>query len=153
SYPYPNGNIGPTPNTYHMEGFDVGDASLGLPLRVYPGTSWNDVMTYCNNQWISDYNYNAMYSYAIAHPPPFSPAWGPQAATPLRPSITGNWLAVYGDLINSGTSAVLQHVPGFSAVVNSAVLTRVRHVSTVATIPPLVAGPYSIELFDAGNHL
>jgi len=153
AYPYPNGNIGPSPNTHNMEGFDVGDASLSLPLAIYPGTTWNDLMTYCSNIWISNYNYLAMYNYAIAHPPPAAPVWGPQAATPLQPSINGNWLAVYGNIVTGATANAIAHVPGFAPSANSAVLTRVRHLTTVASLPPLVAGPYSIELFDAGNHM
>ena len=39
-------------------GFDVGDAALGIAMAAYPGTAWHDVMTYCNNQWLSDYTYN-----------------------------------------------------------------------------------------------
>jgi hypothetical protein len=39
-------------------GFDVGDAALGIAIAAYPGTAWHDVMTYCNNQWLSDYTYN-----------------------------------------------------------------------------------------------
>ena len=134
SYPYPNGQIGP--NSGVLEGFDAGDSSLGLPLAVYPGTTWHDVMTYCNNQWISDYTYNGMYNFMIAHPQNALQN-APQTDALQSPSITGDWLAVYGNVI-SGT--------------NTADLTRVRHVSTVATIPPLMAGPYSIELFN-GNSL
>lgn len=141
SYPYPNGQIGP--NSGVLEGFDVGDSDLGLPLAVYPGTTWHDVMTYCNNQWIGDYTYNGMYNFMIAHPQnaaQTAPLSAPQNVSQtdglLSPSITGDWLAVYGNII-SGT--------------NTADLTRVRHVTTVANIPPLVAGPYSIELFNGSN--
>ena len=51
-----------------MEGFDVGDPSFGIAKAIYPGTTWNDVMSYCSNQWLSDYTYNGMYSYMIGHP-------------------------------------------------------------------------------------
>ncbi len=135
SYPYPNGQIGP--NTGAMEGFDVGDGSLGLPLAVYPGTSWYDVMSYCSNIWISDYTYDGMYNYMIAHPSAPAAKSSPTGAL-QAPALAGNWLAVYGDIV-TGT--------------NSAILTRVRHLSAVATIPPRVPGPYSIELFNAGNSL
>lgn len=129
SYPYPNGQIGPSNGI--LEGFDVGDGSLGLPLAVYPGATWHDVMTYCNNQWISDYTYNGMYNFMTTHP-----LNALQSNALSSPSISGDWLAVYGHVISGA---------------NTADLTRVRHLSTVATIPPLVAGPYSIELFNASN--
>jgi hypothetical protein len=43
-------------------GFDVGDAALGIAMAAYPGTAWHDVMTYCNNQWLSDYTYHRIRS-------------------------------------------------------------------------------------------
>jgi len=146
-YPYPLGHIGP--NNGSMEGFDVGD-SLGQSLAIYPGTTWNDVMTYCvPNQWISDYTYLGMYNYMIANPPSM-----PSAAGPVAPSLTGNWLAVNGEIVTSATSSILAHVPAFRALATSAILSSVRHLSTIASIPPLVPGPdYSIELFSAGNNL
>ena len=41
-------------------GFDVGDASLGIPMRALPGQQWHDVMTYCDQQWMSSYTYDAI---------------------------------------------------------------------------------------------
>lgn len=52
--------IGPADGS--QRGFDVGDTGLNALLtpRVYPSDTWNDMMSYCNNQWISDYTYEAI---------------------------------------------------------------------------------------------
>jgi Viral BACON domain/Metallo-peptidase family M12B Reprolysin-like len=125
SYPYNYAQIGVDDNT---EGFDAGDASLHQPKRIYPGTQWFDVMSYCANQWISDYTYEAMYQYMLAHP-----TSAPQANAPM---LSGNWLAVQGTII-SGT--------------NIANFNRLRHLSTIASLPPLVAGGYTLRLLNASN--
>ncbi len=124
SYPYNYAQIGVDDNT---EGFDAGDASLHQPKRIYPGTQWFDVMSYCGNQWISDYTYEAMYQYMLAHPS------APQSNSPM---LSGNWLSVQGTII-SGT--------------NTASINLIHHVSTVAALPPLVAGGYAIRLLNASN--
>jgi hypothetical protein len=53
-YPFPAGQIG-TDGSF--AGFDVGDPTMSLPLAALPGSLWKDVMTYCNQQWISPYTY------------------------------------------------------------------------------------------------
>ncbi len=52
-YPWPNGGIG-NGSQRHLYGYHI------YRGEVYPGRSWNDVMTYCNNQWISDYTYEGI---------------------------------------------------------------------------------------------
>ena len=86
SYPYNYAQIGVNDNT---EGFDAGDPSLGQPIRIYPGTQWYDVMSYCAEQWISDYTYEGMYQYAIAHP-----SLVLAKSTPAESSSAGRQLAV-----------------------------------------------------------
>jgi len=54
-YPYPGGFIGG--GALREFGFDLGDAGRGIPRRIYPPDVWTDVMTYCSNEWISDYTY------------------------------------------------------------------------------------------------
>jgi hypothetical protein len=41
----------------------VGDPGLNSLLvpRVYPSSVWRDMMSYCDNLWISDYTYNGIY--------------------------------------------------------------------------------------------
>lgn len=50
-YPYPEGRISSADNAFY--GFD------SQFRRIYPPT-WRDVMTYCNNQWISDFTYRGI---------------------------------------------------------------------------------------------
>ena len=53
SYPYANGQLANTDGSFFV-GFDVGDSSLNLPMVALPGTTWHDVMTYCDAQWLSN---------------------------------------------------------------------------------------------------
>jgi hypothetical protein len=63
-YPFPNGQLSDADERF--VGIDVGDPSLGLPLRVLPGTTSHDVMTYCDNQWLSSFTYGGMYDRLVA---------------------------------------------------------------------------------------
>jgi hypothetical protein len=72
TYPYPNGYISGSDARFF--GFDVGDASLpfgstGIPQTVFDPSDiatgrWSDVMTYNNNEWISDYTYKGILEQA-----------------------------------------------------------------------------------------
>ena len=56
SYPYNGGIIGgPTGNTDRYVGWDI------ELRRTYP-SNWTDIMTYCANEWMSDYTYNGLRS-------------------------------------------------------------------------------------------
>lgn len=61
NFPYAGAAIG----AGTMWGFDVGDTGLNslLTPRVYPNTTWRDMMSYCNSQWISDYTYNGIFDF------------------------------------------------------------------------------------------
>ena len=54
-YPFANGQLSNADGAF--VGFDVGDASRGIPLRALPGVVWHDVMLYCASQWLSSFNY------------------------------------------------------------------------------------------------
>jgi len=57
AYPYPSGKIGgPSSDPDKFYGFDVND-------RTVYGPNWRDVMTYCANQWVSDFTYEGIRSY------------------------------------------------------------------------------------------
>ena len=58
AYPYANGLISGADEKYF--GFDVGDATLTIARQVYDPAVWTDVMTYCGNEWISDYTYKGL---------------------------------------------------------------------------------------------
>lgn len=69
SYPYPNGVIGgPATTPTRYRGFDV------ALRKVYPST-WTDVMSYCNSEWISDFTYNGIRDRLLAE------GFGPLAGT------------------------------------------------------------------------
>jgi hypothetical protein len=133
-FPYGNTStarapIGPADGS--MEGFDVGDPSFGIAKAIYPSSVWNDVMSYCSNQWLSDYTYNGMYNYMIGHPSLASAALKSEQL-----AVTGDFLSVAG-IINPADSSA-----GFSSV---------RRLTTVANQPPLTPGDYRIRLLSAGN--
>jgi hypothetical protein len=57
-YPFPDGQLsGPG---QRFVGIDVGDPELGLPMRILDGTTAHDVMTYCNDQWLSSFTYRGV---------------------------------------------------------------------------------------------
>ncbi len=129
SYPYGNTTtarapIGPANGS--MEGFDTGDAGFGIPPAVLPSSVWNDVMSYCSDQWVSDYTYTGMYNYMLAHPS--------EVAAAAMPAATGDFLAVSG-VINPEA-----HTAGFNFI---------RRLNSVVNIPTLTPGEYAIRLLDA----
>ncbi|MGR7026262.1 hypothetical protein [Geodermatophilus sp. URMC 62] len=63
-YPFPNGQLSDADDRF--VGIDVGDPALGLPLRVLPGTTSHDVMTYCDNQWLSSFTYGGVHARLVA---------------------------------------------------------------------------------------
>jgi hypothetical protein len=132
-FPYGNTSsaaapIGPASGS--MEGFDGGDPAFGIAKAVYPSASWNDVMSYCNNQWVSDYTYNAMYNYMIAHPSLAS------AEGRAMPAVSGDFLSIAG-VINPDA--------------NTAAFSLVRRLNTVAFQPPIAPGGYLIRLLNASS--
>jgi hypothetical protein len=63
-YPFPNGQLSDADEAF--VGIDVGDAALGLPLRLLGGVTSHDVMTYCNNEWLSSFTYGGIYQRLVA---------------------------------------------------------------------------------------
>lgn len=64
NYPHADGQISDDGSTF--VGFDVGDFSNGIDRNALPGQLWHDVMTYCSNQWISEYTYEAIHQRILA---------------------------------------------------------------------------------------
>ncbi len=57
SYPYTSGRISPSlTGNNALYGFDIG-------TRDIYGPEWKDVMTYCDNQWVSDFTYEGIMSF------------------------------------------------------------------------------------------
>ncbi len=133
NYPYALAKI----SDGYAEGFDVGDPGLNpaLQMAVYPALFWYDVMSYCPNSWISDYTYDAMYDYMMAHPTN-------QAAesSPDSPRIEGDFLSLFGTIATDGEVAAIQ---------------RLRRLSSVANLPELTPGDddYRIRLLGEGGSL
>jgi hypothetical protein len=57
-YPFPDGQLS-GPDERHV-GIDVGDPARGLPMRILPGPTTHDVMTYCDNEWLSSHTYGGI---------------------------------------------------------------------------------------------
>src|SRR4029453_16663107 len=132
-YPYghPSSAAAPIgPASGSMEGFDGGDPAFGIAKAVYPSAAWNDVMSYCNNQWVSDYTYDAMYNYMIAHPSVAS------SEGRAMPAVSGDFLSIAG-VINP--------------TANTAAFSLVRRLNTVAFQPPIAPGGYIIPLLNASR--
>lgn len=94
-YPYPNGRISPvlTGNTA-IYGFDI------TSRTIYPPT-WTDVMTYCDNEWMSDYTYEGIRSYIVS-----SAGSSPE----LAQSAAGEHLIVIGSADLDSHTASLENV-------------------------------------------
>lgn len=119
--------IGPADGS--MEGFDGGDPTFGIAKAVLPSAVWNDVMSYCSNQWLSDYTYTGMYNNMIANP-------SVMAADVQSAGTVGDFLVLSG-VINPET--------------NTAGFAFARRLTNVINVPPLTPGAYSIRLVDAQN--
>lgn len=114
SYPYAGGGIG------HW-GLDLTDLSLKSPLIA------KDIMGYCNNEWVSDYTWNAVVNFRASSPtgaPPMTAAGG-----------VDDGLLVWGRI---GTAGVVLE-PAF----------RVPAAGRPAPAP----GPYRVEGRDAAGVL
>ncbi len=72
AYPYADGRISDASDEH--VGYDMGDPALGIASRAHPWRSWHDVMTYCANQWISPYTYEALRQRLAAEDRQFAPA-------------------------------------------------------------------------------
>jgi hypothetical protein len=107
------------------QGFDVGDPAFGINRSLLSNATWNDLMSYCSNQWISDYTYKAMLSYMTAHPSLLADT-----------AASGDLLYISGMVDPSEASA------------SFGLLNRMGEASEV---PPLVAGPYAIRLLNGSN--
>jgi hypothetical protein len=130
NYPYgsTSGSRAPIgPDDGSVQGFDVGAPAHSIPRRVLPSASWNDLMSYCNNQWISDYTYKAMYTNMLANP---------SLLADVDISVVGDLLSLSGVIDEASDSA------GFAFVVR---------LGEASSLPPLVAGPYAIRLLDGSN--
>ncbi|HTP07240.1 MAG TPA: hypothetical protein VMP08_03265, partial [Anaerolineae bacterium] len=121
AYPYPNGSISPSQvpfNSSTLYGFDTSNPTVIPP-------SWTDIMTYCSNEWLSDFTYEGIYSRMVAEKGTLRPSAGPS-----------EHLVVTGKILSPTDVITLST---FFRVPNS--LEPIDHIS----------GTYHIRLLDAGN--
>lgn len=78
-YPFPQGLIGSLAGDF--QGFDAGDSALGPSQQLLDWRKgWTDLMTYCDNEWISDYSYRGILDNLCARERANCPAYGLSAA-------------------------------------------------------------------------
>jgi hypothetical protein len=122
AYPYPGGRISPDlTGNGAIYGFDI------TTRAIYP-PSWKDVMTYCSNEWVSDFTYEGIRNYLDGIG--LAMAAGPAMATAT------DFLAVMG----------MANMDSHTASLESAYV--VSHETSLALPEP---GDWSLALVDAGG--
>jgi hypothetical protein len=148
-YPFPMGLIGSFSGDF--QGFDAGDTALGPAQQLLDWRKgWSDLMTYCDNQWISDYSYRGILDNLCKRERANCPAYGLSAAgsatglrRAARPAATlrpkkggGRRLAINGSLKLSSEKLKLSSM----AAMRGLTLTRrPKH------------SPYAVELLGRGS--
>lgn len=125
-YPYRFGNISPTTwsgSPDALYGFDI------ETQEVYP-PDWKDVMTYCDNEWISDFTYEGIRDEMLDEAS--MALLGRSVATAPQ-----TFLEVYGQIITATQQVTLDTF----------------FVTTASWTYAPGTGAYSIRLFDAGDAL
>jgi len=116
AYPYPNGRISPALNgNQALYGLDI------RSLAIYPPT-WRDVMTYCQNLWVSDFTYHGLMTYYQAG-----------VVGPNRSAVVADRLLVVGTIDIASGAVTLE--PLFV-------------VPAAADVKPATSGAYAIVLRD-----
>ncbi len=126
-YPYLNGLIGDS--DAYFQGFDPGDPAFDIEVNVMPWTAWADFMTYCDNQWTSDYTYNGLY---------WAMMLGANQRMRAVAATGAELLGVYGIILPEAGMADIHLVQQFD---------------TGAMLPELVPGDYAIRLRGANGAL
>jgi len=121
SYPYPGGRISPDlTGNGAIYGFDI------TTRAIYPPT-WEDVMTYCNNEWVSDFTYEGIRSYLVG-------------------------AGIQAQEVQSVTASDFLVVVGMADLdSNTASLESIYKISQDATLPLPVPGDWTIALVDDAN--
>jgi hypothetical protein len=120
AYPYSNGRISPAlSGATALYGFDITTRAIYDP-------NWRDVMTYCQNQWVSDFTYEGIRSYITTV----------GLAAPASVIAANRFLLVAGQVdldTNTGT------------------LTNLNLIDQEAELPLPDPGDWTIALVGAGN--
>lgn len=121
AYPYPNGRISPTlSGSTALYGFDI-------TTRAIYGPDWTDVMTYCSQEWVSDFTYEGIRSYLVGT--------GLEGAQPQT--------------VHANDFLIVVGLADLDA--HTANLESVQKISQEADAPLPVAGEWSLVLLDASN--
>jgi hypothetical protein len=122
AYPYPGGRISPDlSGNGAIYGFDI-------TTRAIYGPTWKDVMTYCSNQWVSDFTYEGIRSYLVG-------------------------IGLQSEATQSVTASEFLAVMGLADLESeTASLESVYQLSQDATIPLPEPGDWTLALLDAGNN-
>ena len=133
--PYPNGRISPElMGDEALYGFDIGTsyenafAVPGADLAVYP-PDWTDVMSYCENQWISDFTYHGILDQIQLFITPLSKSSG---------------------LAKGGTDRLLI-IGTIDPLADTIRLQPLSVIPNAADTHPREPGPYAIVLRGSGN--
>jgi hypothetical protein len=115
-YPFPNGQLSDTDEAF--VGIDVGDPALGLPMRLLRGTTSHDVMSYCDNEWLSSFTYRGMYDRLVAEDAlpagPGAPA-GAEAMTGGRGAAPSRMRVIAALNLSRGTGSITSVLPAAGA--------------------------------------
>jgi len=125
SFPMQNGTIGRRNNSDQYWGFDV---ALKGPV-VYPPT-WTEIMSYCSDQWISAYTYEAIRDKLVAE----------------NSVVTG--AEALGAAVDS---LVIQGIVGVGG--HSATIEEVYRLNAPQVVAPTEPTFYTIRLLDGSNNL
>lgn len=63
-YPFENGQLSNADEEF--VGLDFGDLTHNISMQALPGIVWHDVMSYCDNQWLSSFTYTGIRDRLIA---------------------------------------------------------------------------------------
>lgn len=112
-YPFENGQLSNADEEF--VGFDFGDASNNaLPMRSLPGVLWHDVMSYCDNQWLSSFTYTGIRDRLIAEDSLVSTA--SQGVSRESTIMSANSIQVLATVNLTRKTGVLQHVTASSTL-------------------------------------
>ncbi len=126
AFPLQNGTIGRKSNADAYWGFDI---SLKGPV-VYPPT-WTEIMTYCPNQWISNYTYEAIRNRIVSE----NSAAAAQAAAMTAPA---DYLILEAAISPDETSVSIR---------------QAYRITAPGVLPAPTPGGWDIRLLDGGGNV
>lgn len=111
AYPYDSGQLSNADGEF--VGFDSGDAGRGLPMRALPGVDWHDLMTYCDNQWLSSFTYTGIQRRLLDEDSLPASATAPAGPGGLIAMTPGGIIHVIATVNLTTATGHLQHVTAY----------------------------------------